>query len=98
MHVQVHNKNMVCRDQVIVFRYNMRFRLRNASSGSSSSARSWVSAGLSSECTLDAMLERRVGGPGVSMPLKGYRAPGSDQLLSALKLEGVVSLVKGGVP
>jgi hypothetical protein len=26
---------------------------------------------LSSECTLDAMLERRVGGPGVSKPLKG---------------------------
>lgn len=34
----------------------------------------------------------------MSMPLNGYRAPGSDQLLSALKVEGVVSLVSGGVP
>jgi hypothetical protein len=85
------------RDQAPRARYSMRFRLR-ASSGSSSSARSCVSAGFSSEWTLEAMLERRVGGPGVSMPLKGYRAPGSDQLLSALKLDGVVSLVKGGVP
>ena len=39
------------------------------------------------------MLLRRVGGPGVSMPLKGYRAPGRLQLLSALSVEGVVSEV-----
>ena len=75
----------------------MRFRLRASGSCSSSSARSAVSAGFSSECTLDAMLERRVGGPGVSMPLNGYRAPGSDQPLSALSVDGVVSLVSGGV-
>ena len=77
--------------------YCTRFRFL-ASSCSSSSARSAVSAGFKSECTLEAMLDRRVGGPGVSMPLKGKRAPGSDQPLSALSVEGVVSLVKGGVP
>ena len=75
----------------------MRFRLR-ASSGSSSSVRSAVSAGLSSECTLDAMLDRRVGGPGVSIPLKGYLAPGNVHPLSALNVDGILSLDNGGVP
>jgi hypothetical protein len=65
----------------------MRFRLR-ASSGSSSSVRSAVSAGLRSECTFEAMLDRRVGGPDASMPLNGYRAPGSVQPLSALNVDG----------
>lgn len=74
-----------------------RFRLR-ASSGSSSSSRSAVSAGLSSECTLDAILDRLVGGPGVSMPLKGYRAPGSVHPLSALRVDGTGSFDPGGVP
>jgi hypothetical protein len=75
----------------------MRFRLR-ASSGSSSSVRSAVSAGLRSECTLDAILDRRVGGPGVSMPLNGYLAPGSVHPLSALNVEGMLSFDSGGVP
>lgn len=74
-----------------------RFRLR-ASSGSSSSSRSAVSAGLRSECTLEAILDRLVGGPGVSMPLKGYRAPGSVQPLSALRVDGTGSFDPGGVP
>jgi len=75
----------------------MRFRLR-ASSGSSSSARSAVSAGLSNECTFDAMLERRVGGADVSIPLKGYLAPGSDQPLSALSVDDIESVIGGGEP
>jgi hypothetical protein len=76
----------------------MRFLLLRGSSGSSSSARSAVSAGFSSECTFDAMLERRVGGPGVSIPLNGYLAPGNAHPLSALKVDGVLSFVRGGVP
>jgi hypothetical protein len=68
------------------------------SSGSSSSALSAVSAGLSSECTFDAILERRVGGPGVSIPLKGYLAPGSAHPLSGFRVDGALSLVMGGVP
>jgi hypothetical protein len=69
-----------------------------ASSGSSSSVRSAVSAGLSSECTFDAILDRLVGGPGVSMPLNGYLAPGSVHPLSGFRVDGVLSFVSGGVP
>lgn len=76
--------------------YCIRFRLRG-SSGSSSSARSAVSAGFSRECTLDAILERRVGGPGVSIPLNGYFAPGNVHPLSAPNAEGA-SFPDGGVP
>ena len=54
--------------------HNSRFLLRS-SGGSSSPSRSAVSAGLSRECTLLAILLRRVG-PGLSRPLKGKRAPG----------------------
>ena len=74
--------------------YCILLRLRT-SSGSSSSSRSAVSAGLRSEWTFEAMLERRVGGPGVSKPLKGYRAPGSVQPLSGFNVEDGAS---GGVP
>ena len=69
-----------------------------ASSGSSSSVRSAVSAGLRSECTFDAMLDRLVGGPGVSMPLNGYLAPGNVHPLSGFKIDGVLSFVNGGLP
>lgn len=79
---------------VVVNHYCSLFLLRG-SSGSSSSARSAVSAGLSSECTFEAMLERRVGGPGVSKPLNGKRAPGSVQPLSGFSDDEGPS---GGVP
>ena len=59
----------------ITFTYNNRF-LFLSSGPSSSPSRSAVSAGFSRLCTLLAILLRRVGGA-VSIPLNGYRAPGS---------------------
>lgn len=43
------------------------------------------------------MLERLVGGPGVSVVFAGNFVPENDQLLSALVVDCVVSLVNGGV-
>lgn len=43
------------------------------------------------------MLDRRVGGYELSAVLEGNLDPLKDQPLSALKVEGVVSLVRGGV-
>lgn len=66
--------------------------------GSSSSALSAVSAGLSNECTLLAMLDLRVAGADIlkSFALAYLDAP-KDQLLSADSVDGVVSDVRGGV-
>lgn len=86
----------VCVGQGEYDHHCMRFRLRT-SSASSSSLRSAVSAGLRSEWTLDAILDRRVGGP-VSRPLKGYLAPGSVQPASGFNVDGMFSFGGGGEP
>jgi hypothetical protein len=43
------------------------------------------------------MLERLVGGPGVSVVFAGNFDPAKDHVLSALVVDGVLSLVNGGV-
>ena len=43
------------------------------------------------------MLDRRVAGAEISRDREGNFDPGNDQPLSALSVDGVVSLVKGGV-
>jgi len=43
------------------------------------------------------MLDLRVAGAEISKDLDGNFEPGNDQPLSALSVDGVVSLVKGGV-
>lgn len=81
--------------------HNSRFRLLRSSGPSSSPSRSAVSAGFRRECTLLAMLLRRVGGPGVSrpVPLNGYRAPGNCHPASfVFAYEPPKLLVKEGAP
>lgn len=58
-----------------------------------------ASGGLSSECTFEAMLERREKDPTVvaSVHLDTVLEPAKDQAPSALVVDGVVSLVSGGV-
>ncbi len=83
-----HNRN-------IYYNHCRRFLFRSSFIASSSSL-SIVSAGLSSECTLLAMLDRLVCGA-ESRSLGGNLDAPSDQLLSTLNVDGVVSLVNGGV-
>ena len=76
-------------------RHTILFLLRSSTSRSSSSF-STVSAGFNNEWTLLAMLERRVAGAD-SRWRDGNFGPPRDQLLSTLSVDGVVSLVGGGV-
>ena len=75
-----------------------RFRLRSSFITSSSSIVSAVSAGFRSEWTFEAMLDRRVCEAELSVALDpNFEPPPNDHALSALVVEAVVSLVKGGV-
>lgn len=74
-----------------------RLRLRSSFTISSSSVLSAVSLGLRSEWTLDARLDRLENGPGGSVAFWRNLDPAIDHELSALVVEGVVSLVNGGV-
>jgi hypothetical protein len=99
-----HAELLVMRVLVFIFRldktgtrYASLFRFRSSPViGSSSSARSAVSAGLSKEWTLLAMLDRRVAGSDES-GCRGNLGPPTIQPLSALNVDGVVSAVRGGV-
>lgn len=84
-------------DAAIYQSYCSLFRFRSsAKAASSSSGRSAVSAGFSKECTLLAILERRVAGNDDSC--RRNLGPPIVQPLSTFIDEGPWPVVRGGVP
>lgn len=88
----IHDESIkMCNNHINLFLF-----LSSGPRGSSSSL-STVSAGLSKECTLLAMLDRLVCGAESRCLGGNFDGAPKDQPLSPLNADGVVSLVSGGV-